>query len=102
MEYDADRRRFRYSPSDPWFTVTPMEGKALAFGLAHAGHALSYDELGQACDSTSRGKQLQQVVRVLMGKINSRIGRDLFVAIRGYGYVLLQPAEGCATCRGEY
>ena len=71
--------------------LSPQEYRLLSYLMLHAGRVVSHGELGEQL----YGQDLEyesNAVEVLVGRVRRKLGVDLIVTRRGYGYIV-EPDE---------
>ncbi|MBX2854727.1 MAG: response regulator transcription factor [Rhodobacteraceae bacterium] len=94
----VDARRMRVTVDGKAVALTPLEYRALAYLLYHAGRVVPAVELVDHVygGDDARG---QNTLDVLLGRLRRKVGAGVIVTHRGFGYVVeeeagLSPGEG--------
>ena len=100
MTYDSDRKAVTHDGGRNWIELAPQEHTLFEFLLARRGHIATYKDFQILFGWDYAGeRQLKDRIYQLVFRLTNKIGDDMILAIRGYGY-MLKPGEAqrCPTC----
>jgi two-component system, OmpR family, response regulator len=82
-----DTRRMIARLDDKPITLTPLEFRALRYLVHNSGRVVSQGEVAEHVYA-HEGEPDSNAVEVLIGRLRRKLGQDVIVTRRGYGYIV--------------